>query len=68
MTKFTEFFSDDAGAITVDWLPLTAGILLLGVMVAYAIFNGSMKPMVETYNSSLEGESTGVVLGEIELP
>lgn len=68
MNKFTEFVSDDAGAITIDWLPLTAGIVLLGVLVAYAIFNGSMKPMVSNYNLALEGDSTNVVLGEIVLP
>ncbi len=68
MTKFTEFANDDAGAVTIDWLTLSAGILLLGIIVVYAIFNISIDPMVTTYNSSLSGNSTNVVLGEIELP
>ncbi len=54
--------------MAIDWLTLSAAILLLGVMVAYAIFNGSMKPMISNYNSSLEGDATNVVLGEIVLP
>jgi hypothetical protein len=68
MTKFTEFVNDDAGAVTIDWLTLSAGILLLGLLVVYSIFNSSINPMVSTYNSSLSGGSTNVVLGEITLP
>ncbi len=57
MTKFTKFLSDDAGAVTIDWVALTAGILLLGIMVVYAIFNNGVQSLVENVNSTLSAVS-----------
>ena len=65
MTKFTEFFSDDAGAVTIDWITLTAGILLLGILVVYAIYNGGWSNMAPNINTTLAGTTTNVVLGTI---
>ena len=62
MTKFTKFLSDDAGAVTIDWVALTAGILLLGIMVVYAIFNGGVATLVTNINSTLSGVTTNVTL------
>ena len=67
MTKFTEFFNDDAGAVTIDWITLTAGILLLGIMVVYAIYNGGLSNLTPNINSSLAGAPANVLLGEINL-
>ncbi len=53
MTKLTKFLSDDTGAVTIDWVALTAGILLLGIMVIYAIFNGGVAGLVNNINSGL---------------
>ena len=53
MTKFTKFLSDDAGAVTIDWVALTAGILLLGIMVVYAIYNKGVAGLVLAINSDL---------------
>ncbi len=66
MTKFTKFLSDDAGAVTIDWVALTAGILLLGIMVVYAIFNNGVSTLVSNVNSTLEGVSTNVSIGTVE--
>ena len=66
MTKFTMFLSDDAGAVTIDWVALTAGILLLGIMVVYAIFNNGVSVLVLNVNSTLDSVSTGVSIGGIE--
>ncbi len=55
MTKFTKFLSDDTGAVTIDWVALTAGILLLGIMVIYAIFNNGVAGLVLKVNSTLQG-------------
>ena len=33
MTKFSAFLKDDAGAVTVDWVVLTAAIVVLGLIV-----------------------------------
>ncbi|MFQ5565964.1 MAG: hypothetical protein ACE5EU_06350 [Paracoccaceae bacterium] len=66
MTTFTKFLSDDAGAVTIDWVALTAGILLLGIMVVYAIFNNGVSTLVSNVNSTLEGVSTNVSIGTVE--
>ncbi len=63
MTKFAKFLSDDTGAVTIDWVALTAGILLLGIMVVYAIFNNGVKNLVLNVNSTLEGIGTDVDVG-----
>ncbi len=63
MTKFTKFLSDDTGAVTIDWVALTAGVLLLGIMVVYAIFNNGVSVLVSNVNSTLEGVSTNVNIG-----
>lgn len=57
MTKFTKFLCDDAGAVTIDWVALTAGILLLGIMVVYAIFNGGVNNLVSKINVALSSVS-----------
>ena len=63
MTKFSQFLSDDAGAVTIDWVALTAGILLLGIMVVYAIFNNGVAGLVTSINSTLSSVTTDVSLG-----
>jgi hypothetical protein len=63
MTKFAEFLSDDAGAVTIDWVALTSAILLLGIMVIYAIFNGGVADLVSNVNSTLTGVTTDVDTG-----
>ena len=32
-TSFTNFFSDEEGAVTVDWVVLTAGVVVLATVV-----------------------------------
>jgi len=65
MTKFTKFLSDDAGAVTIDWVALTAGILLLGIMVVYAIFNNGVASLVDNVNSTLSGIAIDVSTGSL---
>ena len=47
------FLGDDTGAVTIDWVALTAGILLLGIAVVYGVFEGGVKPLAESINSNL---------------
>jgi len=63
MTNFTKFLSDDAGAVTIDWVALTAGILLLGIMVVYAIFNGGVSSLVTNINSTLKNVTVSINTG-----
>lgn len=49
----SKFLRDDCGAVTIDWVGLTAGILLLGVAVVYGIFQGGVLPLSESVNQNL---------------
>jgi len=53
MTMFTKFLRDEAGAVTIDWVALTAGILLLGIAVVYGIFNNGVDTLMGSINSNL---------------
>ena len=65
MTKFTKFLSDDTGAVTIDWVALTAGILLLGIMVVYAIFNNGVASLVANINDTLSNVTTNISVGSV---
>ncbi len=67
MTKFTKFLSDDTGAVTIDWVALTAGILLLGIMVVYAIFNNGVSSLVDNINATLNNVSSNVTLETVTI-
>jgi hypothetical protein len=48
-----KFLRDDAGAVTIDWVSLTAGGLLLGIAVVYGIYQGGVLPLSESINQNL---------------
>ncbi|MGD1923452.1 MAG: hypothetical protein ACFB03_04595 [Paracoccaceae bacterium] len=50
-----KFINDEAGAVTIDWVALTAGILLLGIAVVYGIFEGGVSDLATSINSNLAG-------------
>ena len=51
MTKFSAFLKDEAGAVTVDWVVLTAAIVGLGLLV----FN-FVRPAVGSLAVAIGGE------------
>ncbi len=55
MTTMTAFLRDEAGAVTIDWVALTAGVLLLGIAVVYTIFEVGIDPVVGGINDALSG-------------
>lgn len=65
MTKFRDFLIDDAGAVTIDWVALTAGVLLLGILVVYAIFNNGVANLVSNINTTLEGVAVDIDTGDL---
>ena len=67
MTKFPEFFDDDAGAVTIDWITLTAAIILLSIVIIYAIYNNGLPTLVPNITEALAGESANVALGTINI-
>ena len=48
-----KFLGDETGAVTIDWVALTAGILLLGIAVVYGIFEGGVSSLTTSINSNL---------------
>ncbi len=66
MTNFAKFLSDDAGAVTVDWIALTAGVTILGIMVVYAIYNTGVSLLVKNVDSTLTVVSLGLDAGSAE--
>lgn len=61
MIRFLKFLGDNAGAVTIDWVALTSGILLVGIMAIYAIYNNGASSAVDNANNmltSISGETT----------
>ncbi len=56
--KLRGLVRDESGAVTVDWVALTAGILLLGIAVVYAIFSNGVAPLSSAINSNLQGAAS----------
>ena len=63
MTKFLNFLRDESGAVTIDWVALTAGILLLGITLVYAIFNNGVGDLAGNINSNLGAAGANVNTG-----
>lgn len=50
MKTLREYFAEDSGAVTADWVALSAGILLLGIAVVFGIFNAGVSDVVDNMN------------------
>lgn len=57
MTTLPHFVQDDSGAVTVDWVALTMGILLMGMVAVYAIFGNGVRSLVGEANELLLASS-----------
>ncbi len=66
MQNLDAFLTDDAGAITIDWVTLTSGILLLGIMIDYGLFNGGVSSLTSTVNDTLATTFEDVDPGTVE--
>lgn len=53
-TLLKNFKNDESGAVTVDWVVLTAALVGLGLLVIGVVSNG-LGTAAESINSSLEG-------------
>jgi len=60
LSNIRQFHQDEDGAVTVDWVVLTAAILILGVVVGAAVSRGA-----ETMASNTETELTTAVVPEV---
>ena len=56
MKRRNSFLKDESGAITLDWVALTAGAVVVGIVVVYGVFNGgpgSVNGLVQNYKAEL---------------
>ncbi len=65
MIKSAKFLSDDAGTVTIDWIALTSGVLIVGIIVVYAIYNNGVASVVTGVNSTLVSVSTDLDVGTL---
>lgn len=52
-TGFAGFLREDSGAVTIDWVTLTAGILVAGMMAVFAIFGSGVSALTANVNADL---------------
>lgn len=64
MMTFKQFMNDEAGAVTIDWVALTAGILLLAIALVFGIFNSGVDPLADRISSSLSNAAVDVEIGD----
>ncbi|QCO57322.1 hypothetical protein EOK75_16435 (plasmid) [Pseudorhodobacter turbinis] len=57
-TFIRKFFNDESGAVTVDWVVLTAAIVGLG-MVVMTLVGGGIEDMGKNIATNLEGQAIG---------
>ena len=57
------FAACDRGAVTIDWVALTAGILLLGIVLIYALFNNGVASTASNINANLSAAGASVDVG-----
>lgn len=57
---FKKFFNDEAGAVTVDWVVLTAAIAGLGMVVMSTVGNG-IETLGDTVVTDLSTTASGYV-------
>jgi hypothetical protein len=60
LRNFGSFFGDEAGAVTIDWVAVTSGVLLLGVVVVYSVFNNGVSSLVSNVNATLVAVETDI--------
>jgi Flp pilus assembly pilin Flp len=55
---FKSFANDEAGAVTVDWVVLTAGIVGLGIVVMVSV-GGSITTLSTSVGTNITGQAVG---------
>lgn len=58
MTFFTNFKNDESGAVTIDWVVLTAAVVGFGLFVAGAI-SGGVDATANSINTQVTSVSSG---------
>jgi len=63
------FLNDERGAVTTDWVALSAGILLLGIFVVYAVMENSAGYLLDEFEQlNTEYEARAVEVSALTTP
>ena len=62
MKLFTNFFADESGAVTVDWVVLTAAIVGMGIAVLTSVSGGATS-MAGNISEALDGATISLSTG-----
>ena len=60
MTKFTAFLKDETGAVTVDWVVLTAAVVTLGLVV-FNFVAPAVSDLAEDIGNEVEAAGTAMI-------
>lgn len=59
------FANDEQGVVTIDWVALTAGLVLLGVMVVYAVMGNSADGLLNQFDQLNDHfEANAIILAD----
>ena len=62
MRLLSAFLREERGAVTVDWVAVTASVLLLGILVVYAVFSFGVSATVNDVNSTMKSVSIDIAI------
>lgn len=58
-----KFLNDKSGAVTIDWVALSAAVLMVGIAALYAIYTNDFADLVKSVNSAMDTVGVGVSTG-----
>ena len=59
-----KFWKDTSGAVTIDWVALAAGVLLVGITVIYALYTDGVGALTKSLNSAMISVDAGIDTGD----
>lgn len=62
MRNVQKFIACDSGAITIDWVAITAGILVLGMIAVFTIFRTGVSDLVSSVNAVPESAAFDIAV------
>lgn len=55
-----KFLADKSGAVTVDWVALTAAVVVIGIALVYAVFGADQNTGFNGIAAQIQTEATGL--------
>ena len=65
VVRLSVFAEDDSGAVTIDWIGLTAGILLAGMVAIFAIYGNGVTVLTANVNTNMSNLTTDLNPGTV---